>query len=103
MGNKYTLEILTAVVVALFLIGFIYTSNTMENAEFGGSDGEGSAAVTEITGLSEDAFAPLIPQWEPPSGEIESCLFALQATFGGILIGLVFGYWIGQSKKDKAA
>ncbi len=44
-------------------------------------------------------FQPLIPQWEPPSGEIESCLFALQAAVGGILVGGVFGYWIGQKKK----
>jgi len=33
------------------------------------------------------------------SGEIEACLFALQAAMGGIQIGGVFGYWIGQKKK----
>ena len=45
-------------------------------------------------------FKPLIPQWEPPSAEIESCLFAFQAAVGGILVGGVFGYWIGQKKKS---
>jgi len=44
-------------------------------------------------------FQPLIPQWEPSSGEIESCLFALQAAAGGILVGSVFGYWVGLKKK----
>lgn len=44
-------------------------------------------------------FQPLIPQWEPASGEIESCLFALQAAAGGILVGSVFGYWVGLKKK----
>ncbi len=101
MAKNYTLEILTVVVLALFLVGFIYTTNTMKDAEFGGSDGVGSATVAEMTGQSEDAFQPLIPQWQPPSGEIESCLFAIQATIGGIIIGLVFGYWIGQNKREK--
>jgi cobalt/nickel transport protein len=44
-------------------------------------------------------FQPLIPQWKPPGAEIESCLFALQAAIGGIMVGGVFGYWIGSSKK----
>jgi cobalt/nickel transport protein len=35
----------------------------------------------------------------PPSGEIESTLFALQATFGGVVVGLVIGYWYGQKKR----
>jgi len=46
-----------------------------------------------------DSISPLIPQYVPPSGEIEATLFALQAAFGGIILGLVFGYWIGQKKQ----
>lgn len=37
---------------------------------------------------------------EPPSGEIESLLFALQAAIGALIIGYAFGYWRGQSKKE---
>ena len=37
---------------------------------------------------------------EPPSGEIESLLFALQAAIGAIIIGYAFGYWRGQSKEE---
>ncbi|MBN1166728.1 MAG: cobalt transport protein CbiN [Methanospirillaceae archaeon] len=101
MIKKYTLEIITAIVILLFIGGYLFTASTMEGAEFGGSDGVGSAAVAELTGQSEDSFEPLIPQWEPSSGEIESCLFAIQATIGGIIIGLVFGFWIGQNKKNQ--
>jgi cobalt/nickel transport protein len=50
-----------------------------------------------------ESYLPLIPQYEPPSGEIESTLFALQAAFGGVLLGLVFGYWLGQRKQAKVS
>jgi cobalt/nickel transport protein len=44
-------------------------------------------------------FQPLIPQWKPPGTEIESTIFALQAAIGGILVGVVFGFWISSYKK----
>ena len=71
----------------------------MSGAEFAGSDNVGSGLIAELSGIPLDNFQPLIPQWEPPSGEIESALFALQAAVGGILVGGVFGFWIGQKKK----
>ena len=58
-----------------------------------------SALIANLSGIPEENFVPLIPQWEPPSGEIEACLFALQAAAGGFLVGGVFGYWLGQNKK----
>jgi len=93
------LELITLAVIMIFIISFLITSEGGEH-EFIGSDDVGSEMVAEITGLSVDNFEPLIPQYEPPSGEIESALFAIQAAFGGILLGLVFGYWLGQRKKD---
>jgi len=93
------LEFITLVAIIIFIITFIITSQGGEH-EFTGSDDVGSEMIAEITGLSVDDFEPLIPQYEPPSREIESALFALQAAFGGIILGLVFGYWIGQRKKD---
>jgi cobalt/nickel transport protein len=99
MVYKYTLEILTVIAIGAFCALFLYTSATMNGAEFAGSDNVGSGLVAELSGIPLENFQPLIPQWEPPSGEIESALFALQAAFGGILVGGVFGYWIGQKKK----
>ena len=58
-----------------------------------------SALVADLSGIPQQNFHPLIPQWKPPSQEIESGLFALQAAAGGILVGGVFGFWIGQKKK----
>jgi len=93
------LELITLVAIIIFIIAFLITSQGGEH-EFIGSDDIGSEMVAEITGLSVDDFEPLIPQYEPSSGEIESALFALQAAVGGIILGFVFGYWIGQRKKD---
>ena len=99
MKFKYTLEVLTVVAIVAFCAVFLYTSSTMNGAEFAGSDNVGSGLIAKLTGTPVENFKPLIPQWEPPSGEIESCLFAFQATVGGLLVGGVFGYWIGQKKK----
>jgi cobalt/nickel transport protein len=94
--HRYRLEILAIVTVLAFCILFLYTSSLMADAEYAGSDTRGSAQIAEMTGKSEEDFQPLIGQWAPPSGEIESGLFAIQAAIGGVLVGWVFGYWKGQ-------
>lgn len=102
MAKGYFLEILTVVAILGFCVIFLYTSTTMKGAEFAGSDNVGSSLIAELTGKPVESFTPLIPQWEPPSGEIEACLFALQAAIGGIFVGGVFGYWLGQKKSMSA-
>jgi cobalt/nickel transport protein len=99
MTNNYRLEILAVIAITVFSILFLYTSWTMSGAEFSGSDTAGSGLIAELSGIPEGNFQPLIPQWVPPSGEIEACLFALQAALGGLFVGGVFGFWIGQKKK----
>jgi cobalt/nickel transport protein len=97
MAYKYTLEILAGIAIVGFCALFLYTSATMSGAEFAGSDNVGSGIIAQLSGTSVDDFQPLVPQWVPPSGEIEACLFALQAAVGGILVGGVFGFWFGQA------
>ena len=99
MAFKYTLEIFTGIAIVVFCALFLYTSATMSGAEFAGSDNVGSGLIAKLSGNPLESFHPLIPQWIPPSGEIESCLFALQAAVGGILVGGIFGFWIGQKNK----
>jgi cobalt/nickel transport protein len=97
MKFKYTLEAITIIALVTFSGLFLYTSSA--GKEFTGSDTAGSRLIAELTGKPLENFQPLIPQWEPPSREIESFLFALQAAVGGILVGGVFGFWIGSKKK----
>lgn len=98
---KYKFELIVIVILIIFTGSFLYVSATNPDAEFGGSDGVGAATAAEMAGLTEDDFTPLIPQWEPPSGEIESLLFSFQGAIGGILLGLGFGYWMGIKRVNK--
>jgi cobalt/nickel transport protein len=99
MAYKYLLEVVSLVAIAVFCIVFIYTSSSVPGTAFRGSDTAGSELIANLSHTPEENFQPLIPQWVPPSPEIESTLFALQATIGGLLVGGIFGYWIGQKKK----
>ncbi|HHY04668.1 MAG TPA: energy-coupling factor ABC transporter substrate-binding protein [Thermoanaerobacterales bacterium] len=60
----------------------------IKDAEFEGADGEAEDIITEIAADYEPWFSNF---WEPPSGEIESLLFALQAAIGAGFIGYFFG------------
>ncbi|MDD1667000.1 MAG: energy-coupling factor ABC transporter substrate-binding protein [Methanomicrobiales archaeon] len=97
MLRKYRFEILAIVAILVFSALFL----RMEGAEFAGTDTEGSARAAEISGIPGEEFRPLIAQWVPPGGEVESALFALQAAIGGICVGWVFGYWKGLKEKER--
>jgi cobalt/nickel transport protein len=99
MIGKYKLELITITAVLVFVVIFLYVSAGGSH-EFSGSDDVGSQKIAELTGRPVESITPVIPQYKPPSGEIEATLFALQASFGGILLGLVFGYWLGQRKSS---
>jgi cobalt/nickel transport protein len=94
MNSKHYI-ILIAIVVVICVIPLIL----LPNAEFGGADGGAEQAISD-TGY-EPWFTSI---WEPPSGEIESLLFALQAAIGAIIIGYFIGYERGKraNKEIKA-
>ena len=97
MIGNYKLEILTVIAILGFIAVFLSVSSGGSH-EFSGSDDVGSQKISELTGQPVESFKPLIPQYEPPSGEIEATLFALQCAFGALVLGLIFGYWIGQRR-----
>lgn len=70
-----------------------------QGSEFGGADGQAEEAITEIYPDYEPWFSPF---WEPPSGEIESALFAVQAAGGAAFIAFFFGYRRGQRRSTGA-
>lgn len=57
-------------------------------AEFGGTDDKAEALINEVNPDYQPWFSSL---WEPPSAEVESFLFALQAALGAGFIGYFFG------------
>jgi cobalt/nickel transport protein len=82
--------VLIAILVALFAAPLLF----MPSAEYGGADGAAEEAI------SDQGYTPwFTPIWEPPSGEIESLLFALQAAIGALIIGYYVGYEKGKRAK----
>ncbi|HHY40862.1 MAG TPA: energy-coupling factor ABC transporter substrate-binding protein [Syntrophaceticus sp.] len=69
-----------------------------KGAEFGGADGEAEEAIIEL----HPEYEPWLESfWEPPSGEIESLLFALQAAIGAGFIGYYLGFVKGRKESEK--
>jgi len=69
----------------------------LKNAKFSGSDDMAKNAITQIDKNYKPWFSSI---WKPPSSEMESLLFSLQAAFGAGVIGYYFGYQKGKSKKN---
>ena len=82
MQNLALLAIVAALAAAPL---FIHRNG---GAEFGGADNRAQNLITEIRPDYQPWFTPI---WEPPSGEVASLLFSLQAALGAGLIGFYFG------------
>jgi cobalt/nickel transport protein len=83
--------ILIVIVIALAVTPLFI----VQDSEFGGADGLAEETITEVNPTYEPWFTPL---WEPPGGETESLLFALQAALGAGFLGYYFGLKKGQAK-----
>jgi cobalt/nickel transport protein len=68
----------------------------LKNAEFTGADSLAGNAILEVAPNYVPWFNPIM---EPKSGEIESLLFALQASIGAGIVGFVLGRITSKSKK----
>lgn len=86
--------LLIAAVIALAVIPLA----TMKNAKFGGADGEAEKAINAV---NKDYKPWFNSPWVPPSGEIESLLFALQAAIGSGIVFYCLGYMKGRSDGEK--
>ena len=89
------LEFIVLAILLIFAAQFFYISSTT-NSEYGGADDKPEDVIQEITGGNYKPIAE--PIWEPPSAEIESLLFALQAAIGAGIIGYFLGYY--RAKKN---
>lgn len=96
MDSKYYIVILVLVAVITILPLAMYNGMGEDEGYFSGADGAASTAI-EKTGYTPWYNAI----WEPPSGEIESLFFAIQAAIGAIIIGYIMGYFHGQASERK--
>lgn len=94
--TKRAIILLCIVAVILIFPLALYNGKGEDQGYFGGADDQGPEYI-ESTG-----YHPWFHSiWEPPSGEIESLLFALQSAIGAIIIGYFLGYWKAQSNMRK--
>ncbi|OQA43277.1 MAG: Cobalt transport protein CbiN [Chloroflexi bacterium ADurb.Bin325] len=98
MSAKSANAWVTVALIAIVILLAVAPLFLHRDSEFGGADGEAETAITEIAPDYEPWFSPL---WEPPGGETESLLFALQAALGAGFIGYFFGLKRGQRQTAK--
>ncbi|MDT3701224.1 MAG: energy-coupling factor ABC transporter substrate-binding protein [Thermincola sp.] len=87
--------VLIGIVVILAIIPFF----VQKGAEFGGADGQAEKVITQINPDYKPWFSSF---WEPPSGEIESLLFAVQAALGAGFVGYFIGYSKGKKTREES-
>lgn len=92
--SKKTNWILIILAILLVVLPLVFVQG-----EYGGSD---DAASEEIEALNPDYEPWFESLWEPPSGEIESLLFGLQAAIGAGAIGYIIGSWKGAASKKES-
>jgi cobalt/nickel transport protein len=85
--------VLVVLIIILASVSLLVNSG----AEFSGADGKAEEIISQVNPGYEPWFNPI---WEPPSEEIESLLFALQAALGTGFICFFFGYGIGRKRAE---
>ncbi len=94
---------LTLVIVGIMAIIFLTAIPLVivTDSEFSGSDSLGAETITHLAPAYNSEWST--NWWVPPGGETESALFALQAAFGGVLIGYCFGYLKGRKTTNHSS
>ncbi|WP_345962126.1 energy-coupling factor ABC transporter substrate-binding protein [Streptomyces sp. BRB040] len=92
--------LLLLAVAALAVLPLALGLGDHKEEPFAGADAEAETAITEIEPDYEPWFSPL---YEPPSGEVESALFALQAALGAGVLAYYFGLRRGRRQGEERA
>ncbi len=95
MEKKPIILIFLVILIAAIPLVLYNGVNTEQNSFSGSDDAAGKA-------IEQTGYTPWFNSiWEPPSSEIESLLFSLQAAIGAIIVGFILGYYTGQNKERK--
>lgn len=94
---KRNLLLLAGVVLLGVIPFFIYQPKEGEEP-FVGADSKAEELVPELENGPKPWYSNL---WEPPSAEVESMLFAVQAAIGAGIVCYVIGYYRGRHMERK--
>lgn len=98
-GTKINLALLVAV-VALAALPLALGLGAGKKQPFSGSDTQATQAIEQAHPDYHPWFAPL---YTPPSPEVESALFAVQAALGAGVLAYYFGLRRGRRQGESAA
>lgn len=90
-GKQNWLLAIAVIVLAVLPLVFV-------RGKYAGSDDRAEGAIKELNAKYKPWFKPF---FVPPSGEVESLLFASQAALGAGVIGFVIGLYKGRSENRK--
>lgn len=94
MSNAQKNLFLLLLVILLAVVPFFLH----RDAEFSGADDRAEEAISQIRPDYEPWFRPV---WEPPSGEVETFLFAAQAAIGSGIVCYFLGYSKGKKQREQ--
>lgn len=87
------------VILVVLVVGLMFIPLFINHgAEFAGADAQAEKAITQISPGYKAWFKPI---WEPPSSEIESLFFSLQAALGSGFVFYYIGYVRGKKARNK--
>ncbi|MCX9083688.1 MAG: energy-coupling factor ABC transporter substrate-binding protein [Candidatus Methanoperedens sp.] len=94
--RRLTLIVVILIAIIGFLTAFVpHMIGIMP--QWGGADAAAVTKIGEISGY-KPWFSPL---WQPPSGEIETFLFSVQAAIGAAIIGYIAGLYTGRKEAKR--
>ncbi|URR35967.1 energy-coupling factor ABC transporter substrate-binding protein [Thermosynechococcus sp. HN-54] len=93
--NKKTVALLLGGVILLGGLPLLFVKS-----DFEGADAQAEALIREVAPNFEPWAEPL---FEPPSAEVESLLFALQAALGAGAMGFILGQYRERHRQKAAA
>ncbi|MDD1671526.1 MAG: energy-coupling factor ABC transporter substrate-binding protein [Methanomicrobiales archaeon] len=97
---KYTLEVIAILAVILFAALFMIQNAGKQRTLAPGEEVWSSADDEASKIIESSGYQPwFTPIWTPPSAEIESLLFSIQAAGGALVIGYFFGYYRGRAER----
>jgi len=96
MDNTKRNIILMTLAVAICVVPMVMFAGLGEDEGYFSGTDHLASEIVEDSGYEPN---PVV-LWKPPSPEIESLLFAVQAAIGGIILGYFIGFWRGQSRRD---
>jgi cobalt/nickel transport protein len=94
--KRKNMLLIAAVAVLVAIPLFIVRKPAGEGEIFAGADDRATAAIEALNPGYKPWFKPL---FEPPSGEVETMLFALQAALGAGIVGYYLGLMKGRAER----